>query len=697
MSSSEAPQKNTSNIQRLSAALVNQIAAGEVIERPASIVKELIENSLDAGSTQIDIFLEEGGTRLIEIRDNGRGIAKQDLPLVFENHATSKLHNADQLSDIASYGFRGEALASIGSVAEVEVISKTPNDVAFSIEALYDAKTSASKPAARDIGTTIRVQNLFYQIPARKKFLKTFRTEYKHSEDAAIHLALTRPDCSFSLQHNGQTSWCLPIATTTEQMQNRIVTVLGPHFLEQTLYIDHNIGQFRLHGWVGLPTAARSQADQQYFFVNQRPIKDKLLNHAVKLGYQDVLFHGRHPAYVLNLELPFSEVDVNAHPAKREVRFHQSREIHGFVFRALKQLLADTKPTAIDNEEEQPASVNTANITNFADLQKQSHLPLHISETQRQYGIPPRTEFQSRHSNIEPNKQIPIRLRSTQTTSSPDTNFNTNIGTNPVTLLNSTDMRSETSQTIHSDHSLALPTKSMTRHDTETTEHPINQPPTQLSTMSQDSEQQVDQAYQADAEAPMPPMGFAIAQLHGIYILAQTAQGMIIVDMHAAHERITYERLKKGYHSNDGISTQILLVPISLSLSLNEKATLNAHQQDFEKLGFDIDWLSEQSIAIRAIPTLFKPKKAEKLVRDIISDFSLFSQSTRLQDKLDEILSTAACHGSIRANRQLSIDEMNSLLRDMEITERSNQCNHGRPTWVHLNMTQLDKMFLRGQ
>lgn len=635
------------SIQRLPAALVNQIAAGEVIERPASVVKELIENALDAGATQIDIHLMSGGIDRIEIRDNGSGIRHNDLDMTLQNHATSKLHNADELESIATYGFRGEALASITAVSELQLITHHPDDDhGWMISAAFEQSLCPPKPHSRDIGTTIIVDNLFFQIPARKKFLKTPRTEYKHAETAIIHFALTRPDCAFSLTHNEEPIWSLPTADHTEAMQARIAELLGPHFLEQAFYIDHHVDHYRLHGWVGLPTAARSQADQQYCFVNQRPIRDKLLMHAVKLGYQDVLFHGRHPVYVLNITLPYDEVDVNAHPAKREVRFHHSRDVHGFVFRALRDLLADTKPTS-----QQESTASAANIDSLLAESPvptmptiQTRLGLNIRENLPQYGIPKAT-----------------------------------------TAAADSDTPSKTPVSFATPERYTLPEMSTGQSEATLGNHPTDSDTTTI-------------GHRADTETISDfPMGLAIAQLHGVYILSQTDQGLIIVDMHAAHERITYERLKSEYDQRDNIAAQPLLIPIEMSLSRDERNTLAQHEEDIQQLGFAFDWLGQQSIAIREIPSLFSSKKATALFTDIIADFTQFSRSTRLRDKIDEVLATAACHGSVRANRQLTIAEMNALLRDMEITPRSNQCNHGRPTWVHLNMDQLDRLFLRGQ
>lgn len=614
-------------IALLSQRLANQIAAGEVVERPASVVKELLENSLDAGADRIEIDVEQGGGKLIRIRDNGAGIVKEDLGLALSRHATSKIANLDDLENIVSLGFRGEALASICSVSRLELISRarsTDDETAWRVEAEGQEMTTAVSPAAHPHGTTVEVRDLFFNTPARKKFLRTEKTEFDRLEEVVKRLALSRFDVAFSLRHNQRVIQHLHAANSSQEQQRRVALVCGPAFVENAIHIDIEASGLRLWGWVSLPTFSRSQADLQYFYVNGRIIRDKLVSHAVKQAYQDVLFHGRHPAFVLYLELQPALVDVNVHPTKHEVRFRDGRLVHDFLFRALHKALAGVRPQdrlAQDGQGRELSSSGeyrevergAASTGDFSGQGRISFAPGYASGSD--YPAQPAT-FQSAFQSFAPGRQLV----------------------------------SEQMATYASLHN----------------------------------------------EDDVPPLGFAIAQLHGVYILSQNAQGLIIVDMHAAHERITYEHMKSAAQS-EGIRSQPLLVPLSIAVSQAEADCAEQQADALLALGVGIERVAAESIVVRQVPVILAGANIEQLVRDVLSDVLEHGSSERIRNYQDELLGTMACHGSVRANRQLSIPEMNALLRDMERTERSGQCNHGRPTWVLQSLDQLDKLFLRGQ
>jgi DNA mismatch repair protein MutL len=603
-------------IQLLSPRLANQIAAGEVVERPASVVKELIENCLDAGASRIDIDLELGGTRQIKLRDNGSGILKEDMPLALSRHATSKIKNLEDLEGVESLGFRGEALASIASVARVTLTSSTGGE---GWKATVDGREMDVDVAAsaHPQGTTIEVRDLFFNTPARRKFLRTEKTEYNHVAETVKRQALSRFDAAFQLRHDGKVIYSLKQADTLAEKQRRVAAVCGSAFMDQALSVEAEAMGLRLSGWVALPTFSRSQADLQYFFVNGRVVKDKLVTHAIRQAYRDVLFHGRHPAYVLYLELDPKVVDVNVHPTKHEVRFRDGRSVHDFLFRALHKALADVRP-----DKQLPAS----------ELAQQAM----VSE------------------------QAPLQQ-----------NMGLGYQSAPITGVN---------EKIAAYQNLHQPAGSMSAGSGFAAQ------PSAIPTMEEMSA----------GNAEIPPLGFAIAQLKGIYILAENANGLVVVDMHAAHERIIYERMK---HARDqqGIQAQPLLVPQTIAVSDREASCAQEHSEVFSGLGFMVERMSEESLVVRQVPVMLASANVEQLVRDVLSDILMLQSSDRIVASMDEILSTMACHGSVRANRQLTIPEMNGLLRDMEITERSGQCNHGRPTWTQMSLSELDKLFLRGQ
>jgi len=612
-------------ISLLSQRLANQIAAGEVVERPASVVKELLENSIDAGADRIEIDVEQGGSKLIRIRDNGAGILKEDLPLALSRHATSKIVSLEDLENIISLGFRGEALASICSVSRLELTSRASmakEETAWRVAAEGQEMQAVINPAAHPQGTTVEVRDLFFNTPARRKFLRTEKTEFDRLDEVVKRIALSRFEVAFTLRHNQRVIHHLHTAATTQEQQRRVALVCGPAFIENAIHADIEAAGLRLWGWVSLPTFSRSQADLQYFYVNGRIIRDKLVSHAVKQAYQDVLFHGRHPAFVLYLELDPALVDVNVHPTKHEVRFRDGRLVHDFLFRSLYKALAGVRP------QDRLAHGGEVNSTG-AIADPASH----------KYAIPDNAGVAS--GEFSGQGRIGLGVPSAQSYGGGGSAFWS--------------------------------------------------PPAQQAVAGQMAA--LDQLHQGD---DLPPLGFAIAQLHGIYILAQNSQGLIVVDMHAAHERITYERMKQAVQ-DEGIRSQPLLVPLSIAVSQSEADCAEQQAEALQELGLGLERMSAESIVVRQVPVILARADIEQLVRDVLSDVREHGSSERIRNYQDELLATMACHGSVRANRQLTIAEMNALLRDMELTERSGQCNHGRPTWVLQSLDQLDKLFLRGQ
>jgi DNA mismatch repair protein MutL len=613
-------------IKELPAQLVNQIAAGEVVERPASVVKELVENSLDAGAKQIEIELEAGGLRLIRIRDNGSGIPPEQLALAVSRHATSKISTLDDLEAVSSLGFRGEALPSIGSVARLRLTSRCGEQPAAMLDGDGSGQWPETAPAAHPQGTCIDVRDLFFNTPARRKFMRNERTEFDHVEKLVRRIALSRFDVGFKLRHNQRYRYQLPVADDRMAQEKRIADLCGGQFVEESIHIDLTRGGMRLHGWIGRPTYSRSQSDLQFFFVNGRVVRDKLIMHALRSGYRDVLYHGRQPAYVLYLECDTKAVDVNVHPAKHEVRFRESRQIYDFLMRSVHGILADLRP----GEDGQQPRVNVSGEEQGMRLSPAGY-----------GGEPPAGSAPS--PQWMPRQQTHMPLGS---------------GAADMAALYGAAAAG----------SAAEPNK------------PWNA-----------SAQQ-----NADERADVPPMGFALGQLHGIYILAQNDKGLVLVDQHAAHERIVYERLKAQYETG-AIQSQPLLVPHRLSVSQREADIAEQRTDLFAQLGFQVERGGPESLSIRETPALLRHADVDSLVRDVLSDLLETQNSDRLREHLDEKLSSMACHGSVRANRQLTNAEMNALLRDMEQTPRSGQCNHGRPTWVQLELKELDRFFMRGQ
>ncbi|WP_019340117.1 DNA mismatch repair endonuclease MutL [Stutzerimonas stutzeri] len=619
-------------IQLLSPRLANQIAAGEVVERPASVIKELLENSLDSGATRIEVDVEQGGIKLLRVRDDGCGIPAEDLPLALARHATSKIRDLEDLERVMSLGFRGEALASISSVSRLTLTSRTAKATeAWQVETEGRDMEARVQPAAHPVGTSVEVRDLFFNTPARRKFLRTEKTEFDHLQEVIKRLALARFDVAFHLRHNGKVVLALHPANDPAARGRRVASVCGPAFLEQALPVEIERTGLHLWGWVGLPTFSRSQADLQYFYVNGRMVRDKLVAHAVRQAYRDVLFNGRHPTFVLFLDVDPAVVDVNVHPTKHEVRFRDNRMVHDFLYGTLHRALGDVRP---EDQLAAPASVAPVIKVSGRDAGEfagQNEMSLAANVLEQPQSAQP--AWRGAGAGYQAPRPMPAG-----------------------NLAEAQGAYREFFSPLAEASSAALPES----HD------------------------------------DVPPLGYALAQLKGIYILSENAQGLVLVDMHAAHERIMYERLKTAMAS-EGLRGQPLLVPESIAVSQREADCAEEHAQWFQRLGFELQRLGPESLAIRQIPSLLKQAEATRLVQDVLADLLEYGTSDRIQAHLNELLGTMACHGAIRANRRLTVPEMNGLLRDMEQTERSGQCNHGRPTWTQLGMGDLDKLFLRGR
>ena len=627
----------THQIHALDPRLVNQIAAGEIIERPASMLKELIENALDAGASSIEIDVEKAGIKRLKITDNGQGILKHDLALALSRHATSKIENLSDLEHIATLGFRGEALPSIASVTRLQITSRSAgSEQGWSVSSDGDNAVTEPQPAPHPVGTSVETRDLFYNTPARRKFLRTEGTEFKHLDQVVRRMALSRFDVAFKLTNNGRIVLHLPAIEATDS--RRVQAVCGDNVPDNSVYFSAERDGMALRGWLGLPGFSRSQADMQYFFLNGRLVRDKTLSHAVRLGYQDVLFHGRHPVYVLYLDMDPAAVDVNVHPTKHEVRFRESREVHGFVFRSLQCKLASSAGQ-VDSVrlEGRNAMASPKPQVSGLNAGKQHSLPMGYANTDRV------TSAQVREAL---GKQAAL----------------------------ASELFRPEPRSAESDLSKVV-------------NDAVNE------TQAPDYYPRVAEVSSTDE---VPPLGYALAQLKGIYILAENASGLILVDMHAAHERITYERLKQNFAAQ-GMVQQPLLVPVSVQVSSAEMAAWQGNQELFVRLGLETEQLDEHAIVVRSVPELLLQADIAQLLRDVLADLVTYEHSSRIEEMSHELLSSMACHGSVRANRLLSIAEMNALLRDMESTERSGQCNHGRPTWVSVSLAQLDGWFKRGQ
>lgn len=635
------PARRSRAIAPLPDQLISQIAAGEVVERPASVLKELLENALDAGAKTLRITLDEGGVKRIVIADDGCGILPGELPLALLRHATSKIRSLADLEAVATLGFRGEAIASIASVAELFITSRTES---CPHATRIDAQTGVISPAAGTVGTTMEVRELYFNTPARRKFLKSEQTELGHCLDVIRRTALARPDVAISVMHNGKAveHW------NATDPQTRVAKILGEVFETAHLPLDERAGPFAVYGCAGLPTASRGRADKQYFFVNGRFVRDKLLTHAVRAAYEDVLHGNRYPAYVLFLDLPPESVDVNVHPSKIEVRFRDSRSIHQYVFHAVQHALA----------RHAGESPETTSGRHAAQLQPTGPAS---SSAKPFTSAPDMLNLKSERSGIGTGSSTSWMRQSRMTQ-----------GTLPVALYDALFGRKD------------------------------------IGTGTADAATRVDEPAVAYAEQPAPaykapidhadeqPLGFAIGQIHGIYVLTQNARGLVIVDMHAAHERILYEQFKHAL-TDRAIVVQPLLIPVSMTAEPVEIGIVEEERDTLDALGFDLAVLSPTSIAIRAVPALLKDADLQSLARAVLADLHAYGGSRVLTERQHELLGTLACHNAVRANRRLTLDEMNALLRQMEATERADQCNHGRPTWFELTLADLDRLFMRGQ
>jgi len=590
------------SIRVLPDVLISQIAAGEVVERPAAALKEILENSLDAGATDIQVDLEQGGIKRIRVADNGSGIARDELALALTRHATSKIASLADLEQVASLGFRGEALASIAAIARVQLCSRDAHaEHAWTVD-VEGGRLSEPAPAARAGGTTIDIQDLFFNTPARRKFLKTEATEYAHCAETVRRLALANPETAFTLTHNGR----VQLRLNADSAAARVRQVMGEAFERNTIAVDAAAGALRVSGWVIRPGAATASRDGQHVFVNGRYVRDKLIVHALKEAYRDVLHHQLNPAYCLFISLPPDGVDVNVHPAKTEIRFRDSRGVHQFLFHAVERLLsAPVTGGAI------PEATGTPAASGFRPgfvAQQQAPMPLQVSEAMAFYAP-----------------------------------------------LQGSEVR------------------------------------------GQDSGEGGAPAAQSLSDGiDAPPLGYALGQLHGVYVLAQNAQGLVLVDMHAAHERVVYEKLKTALDSH-AVPAQTLLIPVALTVDARDAAELSPHLDTLREIGFELSVTSPTSVAVRSVPWLLKNADPVELTRAVLREVAEFGVARLLAERRNELLATLACHGAVRANRHLTLPEMNALLREMEATERGGQCNHGRPTWFQVSLKELDSMFMRGR
>ena len=587
-------------IRVLDSHLVDQIAAGEVIERPASIVKELVENSLDAGAQSVEVEIEAGGVRLTRVRDDGSGIPEDELKLALARHATSKISAADDLGAIVTLGFRGEALPSIASVSRFEITSRHVAAERAARVNVTDGVVGDAVPAAHPPGTTIEVRDLFYNLPARRKFLRTEVTEQGHIVRLVERLALSREDVAFRLRSGSRTLLDAPRINGSGSVARRLARIVGDDFVERALEVDHSAGPVHLHGWIGAPAAARATSDLQYWFVNGRAVRDRLLMNAVRLGYRDVLYGGRQPAYVLHLDIDPALVDVNAHPQKLEVRFRDSRQVHDFIFRAIERRLAETKPGSSTTP---PAYVGQGSVTRSLSFGVES----------------------------------------------------------PGAVWTMAEMLRGAHEPLPGDLAGA----------------PANDP-----------------APFAANESATRPLGEAIAQIHGVYILAQNEDGLVLVDMHAAHERVLYEKLKA---QTGATATQLLLAPVTVELKVDELDALLARDAEWRAAGFDLERMGPRTLVVRSVPAMLPQADVAALIRDVIGDADADGASHHLDSATDRLLGTIACRSAIHAHRRLTLPEMNALLREMERTPRADQCNHGRPTWTQMSLSELDRLFLRGR
>lgn len=709
--------------------LISQIAAGEVVERPASVVRELVDNALDSGAGQITVRLLAGGVRLIAVEDDGCGIPRDELPVALRRHATSKISDLHDLETVATMGFRGEALAAIASVSETSIFSRPAGqDSAY----LLDARSGELRPAARNQGTTVEVKELFFSTPARRKFLKTDATELAHCIESVRRHALARPDVGFAIWHEGKLveQWRAAGSTPDEALSRRLADVLNDKFVDNSVAVDHWAGPVHVTGRAGIPDAARSRPDQQFCYVNGRFVRDKVLTHAARSAYEDVLHGNKQPVYALYIEIDPARVDVNVHPTKIEVRFRDSREVHQAVRHAIENALATPRAAAVV----EAAAQEAARQPGLIDESTATPVPAKAATKPAAAPAWPQTRMSFGEPAIgNPVRDLaklwePMREATAETTPAPAPQVATaapapasaaaevpESATGATTITNTTAMPSPVPQP--EDEGIRLrpsgqssyfqrkaPAPQMQEAPAATVIVAAAQPsatarPTAEAAVPAAVAPQQPTTAAADS-APVWPLGRAVAQLHGVYILAENSQGMVIVDMHAAHERIVYEQLKNAVNKENGdeqIPSQPLLIPATFAATPEEVATAEAHAETLLTLGMEVSPFSPKTLAVRAVPATLAQGDAVELARSVLAELAQHDASTVVQRARNEILATMACHGAVRANRKLTLDEMNALLRQMEVTERSDQCNHGRPTWRQLSMKELDALFLRGR
>ena len=704
--------------------LISQIAAGEVVERPASVVRELVDNALDSGARQINVRLLAGGVRLIAVEDDGCGIPQAELPVALRRHATSKITDLHDLETVATMGFRGEALAAIASVSETSIFSRPAGqESAF----LLDARSGELRPAARNQGTTVEVKELFFSTPARRKFLKTDATELAHCIESVRRHALARPDVGFSIWHEGKLveQWRAASGDSEEAISSRLADVLGDNFVKNSLSVDHWSGAIHVTGRAGIPDAARSRPDHQFCYVNGRFVRDKVLTHAARAAYEDVLHGNKQPIYALYIEIDPARVDVNVHPTKIEVRFRDSREVHQAVRHAIDNALAAPRAAAVVEAAAQEAAQDAARQPSLVDSGAAAAKPAAAPawpQTRMSFGeeragtqvsdlaklwAPMREPLQ------EPTPQAaaattpsPAPLNAAAQVSSPAPAATipapvTQVASTPVTASADADTSGiRLRPSGQSSYFQSKPPVAQAKEAPAAINFEAATPSAAPTSAPIPAPVSAPVATPATDNAPVWPLGRAVAQIHGVYILAENSQGMVIVDMHAAHERIVYEQLKNAVNTDNGseqIPSQPLLIPATFAATPEEVATAEEHADTLQTLGMEISPFSPKTLAVRAVPATLAQGDAVELARSVLAELAQHDASTVVQRARNEILATMACHGAVRANRKLTIDEMNALLRQMEVTERSDQCNHGRPTWRQLTMKELDALFLRGR
>ena len=663
-----------SRIAALPDHLVNQIAAGEVVERPANALKEIVENSIDAGATAIDVELAGGGIRLIRVSDNGSGIHPDDIELALHRHATSKIKTLNDLEHVASMGFRGEGLASIASVSRLTLTSRQEDCSHATQVKAEDGKLSSPTAAAYPVGTTIEAAQLFFNTPARRKFLKSENTEYAHCATMLERLALAHPHIAFSLKRDGKQVFKLP----AQSLHERIAAIVGEDFQAASLEIDSGNGALRLYGAIAKPTFAKGKTDKQYCFVNHRFVRDKVMLHAVKQAYRDVLHNALTPAFVLFLDLPPEAVDVNVHPTKTEIRFRDSQQVHQLVFHTLNKALADTRADL------------TESIGNAGEV-------LHEIT-----GIcPAATSSENEPSGFHPNPTASSENIFAATPSTHASEPRNAFGSGKTAPMPYQAARAPQQRSLSLRESrAALNTYAELFKNTAADEADIELAQfeqARFGNTSPTSSENPAHTFSDDPKPELPPLGFAIAQLLGIYILAQAEDSLLLIDMHAAAERVNYEKMKRQRQENGNLQSQRLLIPVTFAASHEECAALADHADTLAGFGLELSDMGGNTLAVRAVPAMLGKADVVSLAKDVLGELAQVGSSQTIEEHENHILATMSCHGSVRAGRQLTLPEMNALLRDMENTPRSNQCNHGRPTWVKLTLKELDALFLRGQ